>query len=72
MEEEDHSKNKYEHNQIMQDDDRLNGHETCGVLVLLVSVFFMYHINNLNVKDLRVVLCYHSESENLKGIPNKV
>ena len=32
----------------------------------------MDHINNLKVKDLRVLLCYHFGSERLKGNPNKV
>ena len=32
----------------------------------------MDHINNLKVKDLRVLLCYHFGSEKLKGIPKKV
>ena len=32
----------------------------------------MDHINNLKVKDLRVLLHYHFGSENLKGIQNKV
>ena len=32
----------------------------------------MDHINNLKVKELRVLLPYHSRSEKLKGIPNKV
>ena len=32
----------------------------------------MDHINNLKVKDLRVLLCYHFGSEKLKGRPKKV
>ena len=32
----------------------------------------MDHINNLKVKDHRVLLCYHFGSENLKGRPKKV
>ena len=32
----------------------------------------MDHINNLKVKDLRVLLCYHFGSEKLKGISKKV
>ena len=32
----------------------------------------MDHINNLKVKDLRVLLRYHFGSERLKGIPTKV
>ena len=32
----------------------------------------MYHINNLKVKDSRVILCYHFGSEKLKGFPKKM
>ena len=32
----------------------------------------MDHINNLKVKDLRVLLRHHFGSEKLKGSPNKV
>ena len=32
----------------------------------------MDHINELKVKELRVLLRYHFGSESLKGIPNKV
>ena len=32
----------------------------------------MDHINNLKVKDIRALLCYHFGSERLKGIPKKV
>ena len=32
----------------------------------------MDHINNLKVKELRVLLRYYCESEGLKGIPKKV
>ena len=32
----------------------------------------MDHINNLKVKDLQVLLCYHFGLERLKGSPNKV
>ena len=57
----------------MRDDDKkLKGLETCEVLVRSVLVFSMDHINNLKVKDLRVIFCYHFGSEKLKGIPNKV
>ena len=71
MEAEDQRKNKYEQNQMRYDDERLRGLETCE-LFRSVLAFGMYHINNLKVKDLRVLLCYHSGSENLKEIPNKV
>ena len=32
----------------------------------------MGHINNLKVKELWVLLCYHSGLEMLKGVQNKV
>ena len=41
-------------------------------MVSLVLLFGMDHINNLKVKDLRVLLCYHFGSEKLKGRPKKV
>ena len=57
----------------MRDDDgRLKGFDTCEVLVRSVLSFSIDHINNLNVKDLRLLLCYHFGSEKLKGIPKKV
>ena len=54
------------------DDKRLKGLETCEVWFCSVLAFGMDHINNLKVKDLRVLLCYQFGSEHLKGIPNKV
>ena len=57
---------------MMDNNKRLEGLETCEVLVCSVLAFGMYHINNIKVKDLRVLLCYHFGSEKLKGIPNKV
>ena len=41
------------------DEERLKGLETCGVLVCSFLGFFVDHINNLKVKDLRVFLRYH-------------
>ena len=32
----------------------------------------MDHIKNLEVKDIRVLLCYHTKPEKLKGNPKKV
>ena len=46
--------------------------DTCEVLVRSVFSFGMDHINNFNVKGLRVLLRYQFGSEKLKGIPNKV
>ena len=59
MEEEDHRKNKSEQKQMRDDDERLKGIETCEVLVCSVLEFGTDHINNLKVKDLRVLLHYH-------------
>ena len=59
MESYDHRKNKSEQNQIRYDDDRLKGLDTCEVLVCLVLAFGMDRINNLKVKDIRVLLCCH-------------
>ena len=57
---------------MRDDDERLKGLETCEVLVRLVLALGMDHINNLKVKDLKVLLRYHFGSEKLKGIPKKV
>ena len=50
-----------------------------GIFTLLPSlnshsvlVFGMDHVNNLKLKDLRVLLRYHFGSEKLKGIPKKL
>ena len=69
MEVEDHEKKKSEHKQLMDYYERLEGLETCEVLVCSVLAFGMDHINNLKVKDLRVLLRYHFGSEILKGGP---
>ena len=54
------------------DDYRFKGIETSEVLVCSFLEFGMDNINSLKVKDLRVLLCYLSGSEKLKGIPKKV
>ena len=72
MEEEDHRKKKSYQNQMRDDFDRLKGIYTCEVCFCSVLAFGMDHINNLKVKYLRVILCYHFGSEKLKGRPNKV
>ena len=54
------------------DEERLKGLDTCKVWVYSVLAFGMDHINNLKLKDLRVLLCYHFGSEKLKGRQNKV
>ena len=48
------------------------GLETCEVLVCSVLASGMNHINNLKVKDIRVLILYHCSTEKLKRIPNKV
>ena len=65
-------KKKSEQNYIRDYDDRLNSFDTCEVLVHQVLAFGMDHINNLKLKETRVMLHYHSGSENFKGGPNKV
>ena len=40
-------------------------------MVRSVLTFGMDHINNLKVKDIRVLLIYYFGSERLKGIPKK-
>ena len=72
MEEEDQRKKKYEQKEMRDNYKRLKVLETYEVLVCSVLVFSMDHINNLKVKDLRVIIRYHSGSENLKGIPKKL
>ena len=57
---------------MRDDDERLKGLDNCEVLVRSVLAFGMDHINNLKVKDLRVLLCYDFGSEKFKGSPNKV
>ena len=69
---EDQRKKKSEKKQMRDDNERLKGLETYEFLVRSVLEFGMDHINNLKVKDLRVLLCYHFGSEKLKGIPKKV
>ena len=56
---------------MRDDDERLKGLQTCEVLVRSVLAFGMDHINNLKVKNHRVLLHYQFGSEILKGIPKK-
>ena len=72
MEVEDCTKKKYEQNQTGGGGDRLKGIDICGVLVNLVLGFGMYHINNLKVKEIMLLIHYHFGSEMLKGSPKKV
>ena len=66
------SKKKSEQNQMRGDYERLKGLATCEVLVCSALEFVMDHINNLKVKDFRLLIRYHFGSEKLKGIPKKV
>ena len=72
MDAEDQRIDNSEQNQMGDDEERLKGLETCEFLVCSVLAFGVVHINNLKVKDLRVILCYHFGLENLKGVPKKV
>ena len=49
---------KYEEKQVMENEDRLRGLESCEALVRSVLTFGMYHINNLKLKELQMILCY--------------
>ena len=57
METENQMNNKSELKQMRDDGDRLKGIDTCEVLVHSVLAFGMDHINNLKVKDHRVLFC---------------
>ena len=56
MDTEDHRKKKYEQKQMRDYDERLKGIENCEVLVCPVCAFGTDNINNLKVKDPRVLL----------------
>ena len=51
---------------------RFRGIEICEALVCSVLTFGMNHINNLKVKELRVIICCHFGLERLKRSPKKV
>ena len=57
---------------MMDNDKRLEGLETCEVLVCSVLASVMDQINNLKVKGLRVLLSYQFGSEMMKGISKKM
>ena len=63
---------EYEEKQVMENEDKLRGLESCEALVCSVLIFGMDHINNIKFKELRVLLHYHFGSERLKGSPKKV
>ena len=72
MDVDEHRKKKYETKQVREDYERLNGFDTCEVVVRSFLEFGMNHINNLTVKELRVLLSCHFGSETFNGSPNKV
>ena len=63
---------KFEDKKVREKEEKLRGLESCEALVCSVLSFFIDHINNLKVKELRVLLRYHFGSERLKGRPKKV
>ena len=65
-------KKKYENKQTRDSEERLKGLDDSEVLVCSVLVSGMDQINNLKLKDLRVLLRYHFGPGILKGIPNKL
>ena len=69
---EENRRQKYEEKLVREIEDKLRGLESCEALVCSVLIFDMDHINNLKVKELRVLLRCYFESDRLKGIPKKV
>ena len=72
MEADDNRRNKYEQNYTRGYYKRLKGLDNCEVFFRSVLEFGMDHINSIKAKELRVLLCYHFDSEKLRGIPKKV
>ena len=60
---EENRRQKSEEKQVRENEDKLRGLESCESLVCSVLTFGMDHINNLRVKELRVLLCYQFGSE---------
>ena len=69
---EENRRQKSEEKQVRDNEDKLRGLESCESLVCSVLIFGMDHINNIKVKELRVLLHYHFGSKRLKGTSNKV
>ena len=69
---EENRRHKYREKQVRKNNSRLRGLESCEALVHSVLTIGMDHINNLKVKELRVLLHYHFGSERLKGSRKKV
>ena len=63
---------KSEEKQIRENKYRLRCLDICEAFFCSVLTFGMDPINNLKVKELRVLLRYHFGSESLKGSPKKV
>ena len=59
MKAEENGRRKYEENQVRENEDRLRGLDSCEALVCYVFIFGMDNINNLKVKELRVIIHYH-------------
>ena len=72
MEADENRRGKSEEKQVRVNVDRLRVLESCEALVSSVLKFGMDHINNLKVKELQVILCYHLGSGRLKGTPKKI
>ena len=62
---------KDEQKQSMQGEQRSERIQSFIDLICLVLAFGMDHIKNLNLKDKKVMICYYSGSEKLKGAPSK-
>ena len=69
---EENRRRKSKEKQVRKNEDRLRGLESCEALVHSILTIGMDYINNLKMKDIRVIICYHFRSEKLKGIPKKV
>ena len=55
----------------MENEDKLRGIASCEALVCSVLTFGMDHINNLKVKELRVIICYHFWVVKVEGEPKE-
>ena len=62
----DHKDNKYNNNMRRWYNKRSEGLHNFIVLVCLVLSYGMYHIKNLKVTDLKVLLIYHFQLEKLR------
>ena len=67
-----HMNRKSEQKQRGEYEERSGGLQTCEFLIDSILEFVVNHINILKLKDIRVLLCYHFISKNLKGVPNKL